>query len=115
MSDATRRALELPGVGSVDDVAKNIGRGLGVFGALAGAAPGIADSIDGGMDPTKAVIVEAAPIAAGAAATYVFGVIGGAAGSVVPGPGTVAGAAVGIALGGLVSYTADKVIERVWR
>ena len=111
MSDVTRRALEFPGVDSVDDVAKNIGRGLGVFGAVAGAVPGIAVSIDEGMDPTEAVIVEAAPIAAGAVTTWVFGAIGGAAGSVVPGPGTVAGAAAGIALGGLVSYGVSKAIE----
>ncbi|OZC89781.1 hypothetical protein CH254_09595 [Rhodococcus sp. 06-412-2C] len=111
MADVTRRVLEFPGVDSVDDVAKNIGRGLGVFGSVAGAIPGFSDNIDDGMDPTEAVIVEATPIAAGAVTTWAFGVLGGMAGSVVPGPGTVAGAAAGIALGGLVSYGVDKLFE----
>ncbi|OZC63227.1 hypothetical protein CH276_12735 [Rhodococcus sp. 06-470-2] len=111
MSDVTRRVLEFPGIDSVDDVAKNIGRGLGAFGSVAGAIPGMADKIDDGMDPTEAVIVEATPIAAGAVMTWAFGVLGGMAGSVVPGPGTVVGAAAGIALGGLVSYGVDKLFE----
>ncbi|CCQ15534.1 Homoserine O-acetyltransferase [Rhodococcus sp. AW25M09] len=115
MADVTRKALELPGVDSVDDVAKNIGRGLGAFGAVAGAIPGIADNIDDGMDPTKAVLVEAAPIAAGAATTWAFGAIGGVAGSIVPGPGTVAGAAAGIALGGAVTYGVSKLLEATWK
>ncbi|QII05487.1 hypothetical protein BH93_08945 [Rhodococcoides fascians A25f] len=111
MAAVTRRALEFPGVDSVDDVARNIGRGLGVFGVAAGAIPGIAGKIDDGMDPTEAVIVEVTPIAAGAVTTWAFGVLGGMAGSVVPGPGTVVGAAGGIALGGLVSYGVDKLFE----
>ncbi|MEK8070608.1 hypothetical protein [Rhodococcoides navarretei] len=115
MADVTRRALEFPGVGSVDDVARNIGRGLGAFGGVAGAIPGFAQNIDDGMDPTKAVIVEAAPIAAGAATTWVFGAIGSVAGSIVPGPGTVAGAAIGIALGGAVNYGVSKLFEAKWK
>ncbi|OZE78188.1 hypothetical protein CH305_16685 [Rhodococcus sp. 15-649-2-2] len=111
MAAVTRRALELPGVDSVDDVAKNIGRGLGVFGVVAGAIPGIAGKIDDGMNPAEAVVVEATPIAAGAVATWAFGAVGGLAGSFLPGPGTVAGAAAGIALGGLVSYGVDKLFE----
>lgn len=115
MADVTRKVLELPGVDSVDDVAKNIGRGLGAFGAVAGAIPGIADNIDDGMDPTEAVVVEAVPIAAGAATTWVFGAVGGMAGSIVPGPGTVAGAAAGIVLGGAVSYGVSKLLEATWK
>ena len=111
MTDVTRRALEFPGVDSVDDVARNIGRGLGAFGTVAGAIPGIADNIDDGMNPAEAVIVEATPIAAGAITTWAFGAIGSVAGSIVPGPGTVVGAAAGIALGGFVSYGVDKLFE----
>lgn len=111
MAAVTRRALEFPGVDSVDDVAKNIGRGLGVFGVAAGAIPGIAGKIDEGMNPAEGVIVEATPIAAGAVATWAFGAVGGLAGSIVPGPGTVAGAAAGIAVGGFVSYSVDKLFE----
>ncbi|WP_032369055.1 hypothetical protein [Rhodococcoides fascians] len=111
MAAVTRRALELPGVESVDDVAKNIGRGLGVFGVVAGAIPGIAGKIDEGVNPAEAVIVEATPIVAGAITTWAFGAVGGMAGSIFPGPGTVAGAAAGIALGQVVSYGVEKLFE----
>ncbi|MFI8567649.1 hypothetical protein ACIGGF_13930 [Rhodococcus sp. NPDC078407] len=115
MTDATTRALEIPGVGSVDDVAKNIGRGLGAFGAVAGTIPSIARDIDEGKSPTEAVVVNTASTAAGlAAATYVTGIlagVGGTAGSVVPGPGTVAGAAAGVAMGALVGGTVSHSVS----
>ncbi|WP_415976950.1 WXG100 family type VII secretion target [Rhodococcus sp. 077-4] len=119
MSDATKRALELPGVSSVDDVAKNIGRGLGAFGAVAGTIPSIAHDIDEGVSPTEAILVNSASTAIGLAAasyaTYALAGLGGVAGSVFPGPGTVAGGAAGVALGtlvgGTVSHTVSKMFE----
>ncbi len=118
MSDAMTRALELPGVGSVDDVAKNIGRGLGAFGAVVGTIPSITHDIDEGVSPTEAIAVNTASTAAGlAAATYVTGALaglGGAAGSVFPGPGTVAGAAAGVALGALVGGSVSHGVSKVF-
>ncbi|MBX5333215.1 hypothetical protein HQO90_19655 [Rhodococcus fascians] len=119
MTDATKRALELPGVGSVDDVTRNIGRGLGAFGAVAGTIPSIAHDIDEGVDPTEAILVNSASTAVGLAAasyvTYALTGLGGAAGSLFPGPGTVAGAAAGVALGtivgGTVSHGVSKALE----
>ncbi|WP_206492891.1 hypothetical protein [Rhodococcus sp. KRD162] len=123
MTDATKKALEFPGVGSVDDVARNIGRGLGAFGAVAGTIPSIAHDIDEGVDPTEAVIVNSAGTAAGlmvgTAVTWACGIVGGAGGSVIPGPGTVAGAAAGIALGTLAGGAAgsavSKIVELAWK
>ncbi|MGF0313536.1 hypothetical protein [Rhodococcus sp. IEGM1428] len=119
MSDATKRALELPGVSSIDDVARNIGRGLGAFGAVAGTIPSIAHDIDDGVDPTEAILVNSASTAVGLAAasyaTYALAGLGSAAGSFIPGPGTVAGGAAGLALGtfvgGTVSHTVSKIFE----
>ena len=119
MTDAAKRALELPGVSSVDDVAKNIGRGLGSFGAVAGTIPSIAHDIDEGVNPTEAILVNSASTAVGLAAasyaTYALAGLGSAAGSVFPGPGTVAGGAAGVALGtlvgGTVSHTVSKIFE----
>ncbi|MGV8872606.1 MAG: hypothetical protein ACOH2Q_08775 [Rhodococcus sp. (in: high G+C Gram-positive bacteria)] len=114
VTDVSGRVLEFPGVGSVDDVARNIGRGLGAFGAVAGTIPAIASDIDGGMDPTKAVVVESTTTAAGVIATVAFAALGSVAGSIVPGPGTVVGAAAGIALGGAVSFGVSKLFEATW-
>ncbi|MCZ4520874.1 hypothetical protein O4220_20370 [Rhodococcus ruber] len=118
MTDATKRALELPGVGSVDDVAKNIGRGLGAFGAVAGTIPSIAHDIDEGVDPTEAILVNSASTAVGLAAasyvTYALTGLGGVAGSWFPGPGTVAGAAAGVALGTLVGGTVSHGVSKVF-
>ncbi|MDV6263860.1 hypothetical protein [Rhodococcoides yunnanense] len=118
MTDATKRALELPGVGSVDDVARNIGRGLGAFGAVAGTIPSIAHDIDEGVDPTEAILVNSASTAVGLAAasyvTYALAGLGGAAGSWFPGPGTVAGAAAGVALGTLVGGTVSHGVSKAF-
>lgn len=123
VTDGTKRVLEFPGVGSVDDVAKNIGRGLSAFGAVAGTVPAIARDIDEGMDPTKAVVTNsastAAGLAVGTAVTWACGLVGSAGGSFVPGPGTAAGAAAGFALGtaagGAASHVVSKLLELTWR
>ncbi|MGS2807052.1 hypothetical protein [Nocardia sp. MW-W600-9] len=81
--------------GKIDDAGKytsGMSR-LGIVGNVIGTVPAIANDINGGMDPTKAVVTETAGTAAGMAlGTWAGAATTGAlAGSVVPGVGTAAG------------------------
>jgi len=103
--------LKNAAAGSVDDVARNIGRGFGAFGAVLGTVPAIKNDIDGGMDVTQAVVTNSVGTLAGVGTAIG---VGAAAGSVVPGVGTVAGALGGLVLGGLAAYGVTKGMQWAW-
>ncbi|AOW95169.1 hypothetical protein BFN03_17400 [Rhodococcus sp. WMMA185] len=120
MTDAAGTGLKNAAAAASDDVGKLIGRGFGPFGAALGAVPAIITDIDNGMDPTKAVVSEGAgaglgfwigTIAGGAATNSA---IGAAAGSVVPGGGTIVGLVVGAFAGGVTAYTSAKLVQAAW-
>ncbi|MET9492799.1 hypothetical protein [Nocardia sp. NPDC006630] len=93
---------------------------MGIVGNAIGTVPAIANDINGGMDPTKAIVSEgggtaAGVVAGGVAAGIVADAAAGAAiGSVVPGVGTAAGLVVGTVVGGAVAYLGSKGIQKVW-
>ncbi|NIL74871.1 hypothetical protein RhoFasB10_00963 [Rhodococcus sp. B10] len=120
MAEATGEGLRTAAAASADDLAYGIGRRLGPLGAALGTVPAIANDIEGGMDPTKAIVTESAGTVAG---TVIGGALGTAAssaitgmaiGSAVPGIGTAAGLVVGLAVGGLLSYGVPKLGQRLW-
>ncbi|WP_072691149.1 hypothetical protein [Rhodococcus marinonascens] len=119
MTDAVGTGLKSAAAASGDDVGRLIGRGFGPFGAALGAVPAITTDIDGGMDPTKAVVSESVGAGVGLAVGTGAGIAGsalagGAIGSVVPGAGTAAGLVVGAIAGGLATYTISKGIQQLW-
>ncbi|RVW03192.1 WXG100 family type VII secretion target [Rhodococcus spongiicola] len=120
MTDTTGKALTSAAAASADDVARTIGRGLGPFGAVIGTVPAIANDIEGGMDPAKAIVSEGAGTAVGVGvATGVgmvasYAVAGSAIGSVVPGAGTAAGLVVGAVFGAAATWVTSKGIQAVW-
>ena len=109
MTTSVTEGLKNAAAGSVDDVARNIGRGFGAFGAVLGTVPAIKNDIDGGMDVTQAVVTTSAGTVVGTALAY------GAAFSVVPGFGTGAGIAVGLIVGGVTAYGVSKGSQAIWR
>ena len=109
MTTSVTEGLKNAAAGSVDDVARNIGRGFGAFGAVLGTVPAIKNDIDGGMDVTQAVVTNSAGTVVGTALAY------GAAFSVVPGFGTGAGIAVGLIVGGVTAYGVSKGSQAIWR
>ncbi|AOW94559.1 hypothetical protein BFN03_07105 [Rhodococcus sp. WMMA185] len=124
MTDKTGKALESAAKASAaaytDDVARNIGRGLGPLGAVVGTVPAIVNDIKGGMDPTKAIVSESAGSAVGLgvgmglSSVASYAVAGSALGSVVPGAGTAAGLVVGAAFGALATWGVSKGIQAAW-
>lgn len=93
---------------------------IGVIGNAIGTVPAIANDIDGGMDPTKAVVSESAGTATGmavgsvAGAALTYSAAGAWAGSVVPGAGTAVGFVAGAAFGAVATWGASKSIQWVW-
>ena len=121
MTDMTGKGLERAAVESSDDLARMIGKGLGPVGAVVGVVPAILNDINiGDMDPTKAIVSEGVGAGAGyIAGGWIAGItadaIGGAAaGSVVPGPGTLVGAVVGVGVGAVAAWGFPKVIQYFW-
>lgn len=104
--------------GKVDDAGKYTSgfSRLGIVGNVIGTVPAIANDINGGMDPTKAVVTETAGTAAGMAlGTWAGAATTGAlAGSVVPGVGTAAGFVVGAAVGAASAYGVSKLTQWMW-
>ncbi|NKX87836.1 hypothetical protein [Nocardia coubleae] len=100
-----------------------IGR-LGIVGNVIGTVPAIANDINGGMDPTEAIVSESAGTAAGmavgtmagtAVGSWATGALTGAAvGSVVPGAGTAVGFVVGAGVGALTAWGVSKSIQKFW-
>ncbi len=111
MSTGVVEGLKTAAVGSVDDVARNVSRGFGVFGSVLGTVPAIKNDIDGGMDPTQAIVTESSGALVGVLAA---GAAGGLAGSVFPGIGTVGGAVVGLVAGGVSAYLTTRGLQKVW-
>lgn len=120
MADATGHALSTAAAASADDVALGIGKRLGPLGAALGTVPAISNDIEGGMDPTKAVVTESAGTVVGVVAGGVAGqvvsaaVTGSMIGSVVPGAGTAVGLVVGVAVGALAAYLVPKSTQWLW-
>lgn len=119
-SDVTGHGLRTAAAASSDELAHTIGRRLGPAGAVLGTIPAIANDIDGGMDPTKAIVTESAGTVVGVAAGTAMGSIASAAvagstiGSVVPGAGTAVGLIVGVGVGALMAYGVPKVGQWLW-
>ena len=93
-------------------------------GNVIGTVPAIANDINGGMDPTKAIVSESAGTAAGmavgtaagtAVGSWATGALAGATiGSVVPGAGTAVGFVVGAGVGALTAWGVSKSIQKFW-
>ena len=119
-SDVTGHGLRTAAAASSDELAHTIGRRLGPAGAVLGTIPAIANDIEGGMDPTKAIVTESAGTVVGVAAGTAMGSITSAAvagstiGSVVPGAGTVVGLIVGVGVGALMAYGVPKAGQWLW-
>ncbi|MFD4402942.1 hypothetical protein ACFWPH_09270 [Nocardia sp. NPDC058499] len=95
---------------------------LGIIGNAIGTVPAITNDIEGGMDPTKAVVSESAGTVAGMAAGGVAGawVSGGSIGAAigtavpVPGVGTAAGFVIGAGVAAGAAYLTSKGIQKIW-
>ncbi|SNS95509.1 hypothetical protein [Rhodococcoides kyotonense] len=112
MAEVTGEGLRTAAASSADDLAYGIGRRLGPAGAVLGTIPAIANDIEGGMDPTKAIVTESvgtlSSIGAAAGAGAVMG-------SLVPGAGTAVGLVVGLAAGAIAAYAVPKFGQYLWR
>ena len=117
MTDGTKEGLAAAAAVSGDDLASGIARRLGPAGAALGAVPAISNDIEGGMEPTKAVMTEGAGAAAGlVASTWTFGKAGAVIGTgVAPGVGTAVGLAAGVVAGALASYSVSKSTQWLWK
>ncbi|QKT10953.1 WXG100 family type VII secretion target [Rhodococcus sp. W8901] len=111
VADATTEGLVSAARSSGDDVARIIGKGFGPFGAAIGVVPAIANDINGGMDPTKAVVTESGGVLAGVGSAALAGM---ALGSFVPGAGTAVGLVVGVAAGAVGGYLGSKFLQSIW-
>ena len=116
MSDATKEGLKSAALSTGDDLGRGIARGLGPYAAMLGTIPAINNDIEGGMDPTKAVITESAGSAVGfATGTYAGTKLGGIIGTAIaPGAGTAAGLLIGAAVGGLFTWGVSKGAQAAW-
>ncbi|MGX6509393.1 hypothetical protein [Rhodococcus sp. SJ-2] len=115
MTDVTDKALTSAAISAGDDLAAGVAKGLGPFAASLGTIPAINNDIEGGMDPTKAVITEGAGAVAGLGGTYIGTKIGGTLGTfIAPGAGTAVGIVVGAAFGGAATWFASKYLQKEW-
>ncbi|MFD6893094.1 hypothetical protein ACFWB0_00925 [Rhodococcus sp. NPDC060086] len=116
MSEATKEGLKSAALSSGDDLGRGIARGLGPYAAILGTIPAISNDIDGGMDPTKAVVTEGAGSAAGfAAGTFAGTKLGGIIGTAIaPGVGTAAGIVIGAAVGSFFTWGVSKGAQAAW-
>jgi len=89
---------------------------MGIIGNAIGTVPAISNDIDGGMDPTKAVVSESAGAATGMTLGTVLGAgaAGALSGSTVPGVGTAVGFVVGIGASAAAAYGTSKGIQALW-
>ena len=119
VAEGTKLGLINAATASGDDIARGIGTRIGPAAAALGTIPAIVNDIDGGMDPTRAIVSESA----GSLAGFIFGGlaaegtaagIGALCGSVVPGLGTAAGLVVGTAIGGVATWWTSKKIQEEW-
>lgn len=117
MTDGTKESLTAAATASGDDLARGVAQKLGPAGAALGMVPAIVNDIEGGMDPTKAVVTEGAGAAAGlAASTWAFGQAGAMIGTgVAPGVGTAVGLAAGVVAGAVASYFVSKSTQWLWK
>ncbi len=67
MADSTKEGLKAAALSTGDDLARGIAGRLGPAGAALGVIPAISNDIEGGMDPTQAVLTESTGAAAGLA------------------------------------------------
>ena len=115
MADATTHGLKNAAIVSVDDIARNIARGLEPFAAAIGTVPAIANDIEGGMYPTKAIVTEGTGSAVGLGAAYLGAKTGVAIGTAVaPGVGTTVGLVVGGLAGAGATYLTSKSLQAIW-
>ncbi|MFD6860469.1 hypothetical protein ACFWCF_24415 [Rhodococcus sp. NPDC060090] len=120
MADSTKEGLKAAALSTGDDLARGIAGRLGPAGAALGVIPAISNDIEGGMDPTQAVLTESTGAAAGLALGSTLGSVAGAAatgsavGSVVPGLGTAVGLVVGTAIGAATSVGVSKFLQWAW-
>lgn len=92
---------------------------LGIIGNVIGTVPAIANDIEGGMDPTEAIVSESAGTAAGmalggAAGFWAATATGTVVGSTVPGVGTAVGFVVGAGVGAVTAFGTSKGIQWIW-
>lgn len=111
MAEATGEGLRTAAASAADDLAYGIGRRLGPAGAVLGTVPAIVNDIDGGMDPTKAIVTESAGTLASIAAAAGAGAV---MGSLCPGAGTAVGLVVGLAAGAGAAYVFPKLGQLWW-
>ena len=111
MADSTKEGLKNAALSTGDDLGRGIAKGLGPAGAALGVIPAIVNDIEGGMDPTKAVVTETSGAALGLGASLATGA---AIGSVVPGAGTVVGVVAGAIVGGFAAWGSSKFLQSVW-
>lgn len=116
MSEATKEGLKSAALSTGDDLGRGIARGLGPYAAVLGTIPAINNDIEGGMDPTKAVVTESAGSAVGfATGTYAGTKLGGLIGTAIaPGVGTAAGILIGAAVGGFFTWGVSKGTQAAW-
>ena len=117
MADGTKVGLGAAAATSGDDLARGVARGLGPAGVVLGVIPAIVNDIEGGMDPTRAVVTEGSGAAAGyLASAWAFGQAGAVLGTgVAPGVGTAVGLSAGIVAGAFGSYLVSKSAQWLWK
>ncbi|MGW0019784.1 hypothetical protein ACWDUD_15765 [Rhodococcus sp. NPDC003382] len=116
MADATGTGLLNAAISSADDVARSVARGLGPFATAIGTVPAIHNDIEGGMEPTQAVVTESVGSAVGFGAAF-YGAKGGAAlGTMIaPGLGTAVGLVAGALAGAGATYLTSKSMQAGWQ
>ncbi|MBY6414112.1 hypothetical protein HQ346_20670 [Rhodococcus sp. BP-252] len=111
MAEATGEGLRTAAASAADDLAYGIGRRLGPAGAVLGTVPAIVNDIEGGMDPTKAIVTESAGTLGSIGASALAGA---AMGIFFPGAGTAVGLIVGLSAGAIAAYAVPKLGQRWW-
>ncbi|WP_432677022.1 hypothetical protein ACRAJ3_16685 [Rhodococcus pyridinivorans] len=115
VADITKEGLKEAAISSGDDLARNISRGVNPAAIALGTVPAIANDIESGMDPAKAVVTESAASALGGVAAWAGAKGGAALGTMItPGVGTAVGFVAGALAGGLTTYISSKGFQALW-
>ncbi|MGN5237013.1 hypothetical protein [Rhodococcus sp. SJ-3] len=115
MADSTKEGLKNAALSTGDDLARGLSRGISPAAAVLGTIPAIANDIDGGMDPTQAIVTESAGSAVGLLTAMGGAKAGGALGTMIaPGAGTAVGIVAGALVGGAFTYLTSKSLQSIW-
>ena len=115
MADSTKEGLKAAALSTGDDVARGIARSLGPVAAALGTVPAIVNDIEGGMDPTQAIVTEGAGSAVGFVTALGGAKAGAALGTLIaPGAGTAVGIVAGALVGGAFTYLTSKSLQSIW-